>query len=796
MRFGRLTLVAVAALLAAAANTVLAVAVNVATSRSVSWFATVEHHPLRWIAGVTVATPVFGLLLWWGQRGYDAGQHEPGPAVPQPQPWAMVPAWSAKQLNVHSAVSGQRLGAQGGFVLPAYAPRPHDTSVRDELECLANGSEARLLLLRGGSCTGKTRTAYEAVRSALPDWRLAYPKTAEALLALLNGSAVPAKSVLWLDDLHHLLAEPDGEDAAALLRDLLQKPVSIALIATAWPDAYKELIATPRSGHSDRHYQARILLSEAWVTDIPDTFTHADRQELERLAADDASLTAAIRAASPAGEVTQTLAAAPELMDHWLHAPDPYGKAVITAAVDARRLGVQAPLPDAFLKAAAIGYFTPRERGRAQPDWFSEALDYAQQPIKLVTRALSPVPHPTGMGPLAGLSDLADYLEQHGAVERWDHVPPDSFWAEALNHLLSGDDLERLALNAFSRGRLRLSRDLNLSALSKGTADAFEGLCFSYIETGRILTQPGRDELVSVVRSTEDDDGYSLWYLGSTLWDIHREPDGGGDETLITAGELLDESYKAGYLPAAFHLAEALTSIGVDATGLLAEARQKEPERAPSSLQDFARKWGHRIMTAPGADGPITPAALQSLLVNQTVDDYVIQESVYSWWRERPEETRSLLDFCCLSNRIGAAIGAARTLLKLPESIARHMGEDVLARLANDGHIGAQMELAHWRIHQWQQGDPAEDEAVPQDICILLEKAARSRAEARRLLGQVARRRGDTVEAERLFRSALDAGDYTVLPELAEVLHPSSPEDARQLALSGLEADGSPCPPW
>ena len=106
------------------------------------------------------------------------------------------------------------------------------------------------------------------------------------------------------------------------------------------------------------------------------------------------------------------------------------------------------------------------------------------------------------------------------------------------------------------------------------------------------------------------------------------------------------------------------------------------------------------------------------------------------------------------------------------------------------------MELAHWRIHQWRQGDPAMDEVVPQSILILLERAAANRTEARRLLGQVARRRGDNAEAEQLFRGALDGGDYTVLPELAEVLHPCSPEDARQLALSGLDADGSPCPPW
>ena len=195
-------------------------------------------------------------------------------------------------------------------------------------------------------------------------------------------------------------------------------------------------------------------------------------------------------------------------------------------------------------------------------------------------------------------------------------------------------------------------------------------------------------------------------------------------------------------------------------------------------------------------NGPITPPALLSLLAEQMVDDHAVQESVVHWWREYPEETRHLLDFCCRSNLAGGAINAARTLLKLPASAARRMGEDVLAGLADDGHSGAQLELADWRIRQWQQSDPAPDEAVPQSICILLERAAEKRTEGRRLLGQIARRRGDPAEAERLFRSALDGGDYTVLPELAEVLHPRSPEEARQLTLSGVDGDGLPCPPW
>jgi hypothetical protein len=719
-----------------------------------------------------------------------------GPEAPR---FREVTSWNAKQLSVHPAVSGQQSGTPESFVLPDYVLRPHDTLIREHLERLSAESQTGLLLLRGRSCTGKTRTAYEAVQAVLPEWRLAYPKTAEALLALLNGPPLEARSVIWLDDLHHLLKEPvgEGDKAASRLRDLLQESGPVALIATAWTDACEELMATPEEGHADRHHHARMLLREAWSVEVPDTFANLDTHELERLAAGDASLMAAMQAAGPTGEVTQTLAAAPELMEHWLHAHTPYGKAVITAAVDARRFGIHASLPHDFLEAAASGYLTQGERARAKTDWFDEALSYARKSIKRVTSVLLPVAPSRGMGALPGVSDLADYVEQHGAAVRWGKVPPADFWDAVPERISSGDDLERLALSAFSCGRFRLSRDLNLLALQRGHAGAFEGLCFSYIETDRILTQQGREELVSVVRDAEDG-GYSLWYLGSTLWEIHDEVGSGGNETLVIAGELLFDSYEAGFIDAHVILEDVCAAMGVDATGLIADAhRKREIQRVASSSRDFARKWGHTVMNAPGADGSIPPSALlASLLAGQTVEDYVVRASVVRWWRERPEETRDLLNFCFRSNHAAMAIAAARLLEKQIEPAARRMAEDILEHLADDGHSGAQMELANWRIHQWQQRNPASDEAPPQDILILLKKAEKNRTEARRLLGQAARRIGNTAEAERLFRSALDGGDYTVLRELAEVLHPHSPEDARQLALFGLDADGSPCQPW
>ena len=97
MRFGRPALVAGAVLLAAVAGTVLTVAANAATGGTVSWFPAVEHDPLWWTAGSTAGVAAAGLLVWHGQRWYDAGIRELIPAVQRPESWIVErPAEVAK----------------------------------------------------------------------------------------------------------------------------------------------------------------------------------------------------------------------------------------------------------------------------------------------------------------------------------------------------------------------------------------------------------------------------------------------------------------------------------------------------------------------------------------------------------------------------------------------------------------------------------------------------------------------------------------------------------------------------
>ena len=89
MRTWRLVLVTLAGLLAAAAATVLAVALNAATGGSARWFPSVDRHPLWWVAGGTVAVASAGLVVWRAQGWYDRQLTELVPMVRQTDPWVI-----------------------------------------------------------------------------------------------------------------------------------------------------------------------------------------------------------------------------------------------------------------------------------------------------------------------------------------------------------------------------------------------------------------------------------------------------------------------------------------------------------------------------------------------------------------------------------------------------------------------------------------------------------------------------------------------------------------------------------
>ncbi|MEU7802516.1 hypothetical protein AB0B10_24975 [Micromonospora arborensis] len=361
----------------------------------------------------------------------------------QPASAIRVRETSPRRLGVHAAI--QVDGAPGE--LPLYVPRDVDPPLRAALS--AGAQQGCFVLLVGGSSVGKTRTLYEAVRITLPEWWLVHPDDSEEIRAL--AAAPAARTVVWLDELQKYLAH-DGGLTAGRARTLLQ--AGAVLVGTMWPDEYATRISPRRPGGDDQHARATELLDLAHVIDVAPAFSEVEHRRAQELAATDVRIWEALQS-TDAG-VTQVLAAGPELLRRWEHATNPYGQAVITVAIEARRLDVHAPLTRALLADAIPGYLTAAQRASAASDWLDHALDYATTPIRDAASALTPVDDGT-MGGTSGYV-AADYLLHHDRQTRHGLCPPASAWQALVDHLDDHDALEQLEASADVRMLYRYSR--------------------------------------------------------------------------------------------------------------------------------------------------------------------------------------------------------------------------------------------------------------------------------------------------------------------------------------------------
>ncbi|MEV4891588.1 hypothetical protein AB0K48_19615, partial [Nonomuraea sp. NPDC055795] len=376
----------------------------------------------------------------------------------------VISRWNPTTLGVHQAI--------GGGPLPGYVHRPHDDLLYAVLD--PDVAANRLVVLRGGSSTGKTRAAYQAVYVRLPHRPVFYPRTAAALAHLI-GRGVPRRSVLWLNELRHYADDPAGATVLFQLIDLVEGRDHIVAITSLWPSFWNTYTAGHHGGPgaADTARGARELLTPlpeltgsdsrriqpglGGVIDVPDAFTRTQLAEISRHGDSflRQALTAAERAGQP-GRIAQHLAGVPDLLAHYERpGADPYGKALITAAMDAVRLGHAQYLRRELLQDAALGYLTPEHRAVEGVDVSARqeaAWMYATRLLKGAVRALQPIPPQDGWG-VAGYT-LADSLDQFGRRHRHDKIPPRAFWTALAAHA-QRDNLKTLGDAAQARGLYR-----------------------------------------------------------------------------------------------------------------------------------------------------------------------------------------------------------------------------------------------------------------------------------------------------------------------------------------------------
>ncbi|MCI2418805.1 hypothetical protein MOQ72_15290 [Saccharopolyspora sp. K220] len=430
------------------------------------------------------ATGDFTNVVQAGTIAGDVHLHAPQTAArgPVPRP---VGDWTPFDLDVHRAIVLSAANEQLPE-LPRYLRRTHDGELDAQL---VDPTRSLMVVLTGGSSTGKTRALYESVRSheTLSNWPLHHPRTADGLVSLLRSGKVVPGSVLWLNETQNFLTGPAGEAAAACLRMLLDGsiPGPVVVLGTLWPQYWAELIADTTNDHP---YARALLQHSVRRIRVAEQFSDADLADLRSGELIDPRLSQAASATGADRKVIQTLAGGPALVERFEHPDTPedrYAAAIIAAVIDVRRLGSKSLLPRALLTDAAHGYLSEPDRIDPPHDWFAQGLARAADDAQYGITALVPRRHHPGAGPPDGY-ELHDYLEQHGRATRRRALVPDSLWEALRTHTTDPFDQYLFAENAYHRLLYRHGNALYRRSLSTANPFFQERMVPVLAEYGRV----------------------------------------------------------------------------------------------------------------------------------------------------------------------------------------------------------------------------------------------------------------------------------------------------------------------
>lgn len=293
-----------------------------------------------------------------------------------------VTEWGPIALGVHASIT-----VYNETTPTPYLSRPHDQRLRDHLTQAQRCDHPTFVLVAGTSCTGKTRTLYEAVTSVLPGWPLTVPDD-DSHLAQLLLDGIPAGTIVWLDELQDRIPTSfDGIIAAKAIRELLHADVGpILFCGTIWPTNLRTM-----QGRRDATQAASgasaipKVVNEAKLIEVPECFL--DREVAVASSMQDPRLLAALHTAATAThprqgrEVIQVLAGGTQLVQRLYPAEgilsanrfSPVASAVLRAASDLRRIGMPNPIPSWAIEGAAPGYLRPSSP-RPPQEWLPSAM--------------------------------------------------------------------------------------------------------------------------------------------------------------------------------------------------------------------------------------------------------------------------------------------------------------------------------------------------------------------------------------------------------------------------------------
>ncbi|WP_406490323.1 tetratricopeptide repeat protein [Streptomyces sp. NBC_01604] len=670
---------------------------------------------------------------------------------------------------------GERHGRTGlDPDLPTFVEREAGEQVRTWIRTAAR--EGGVLVLVGGSCVGKSRLLYECARRELADFAVLAPDLGDGGLvnAVADATFELPSTVVWLDELQRFLPGPyfvPDEEAghtpltASALRKLLAADAPVVVLGTLWPEYAAELRIAEQAGAESpagpRHPLAVDILSAAGVTMMSlEPFSAQERAEAETQAARDPRIARALADADY--NVTEVLAGAPQLVRRYEQSTAVH-RAVVDAAVDARRVGIHGTLAPHLLRAVAR-QLAPG----VLPDdtWFDSAvaeLTSRDRPVDRATAPLIPVLS-TDRRTVRGYT-VADYLLRHLTRRRRGLPLPPEVWRALIDHTEGPEARLRLAQAAHRRLLYRTAESL-YRPLAPEDVTAAAGLAELLILRGeheeamRLIEERVRPAGADAVKEV----GERLIALGRVR------------EALPVLRCVAEEDHWIAY-----RLANALKSL--DATEEL-WARAEAGDAWAAVILGRSLRWQHerdealratRLGAAAHCD-PYTAGEIAELLVELGEVDEALRiieapevaasESVQGARAEMlrargdAEQLRTLAD----SGDRYAEYALTRLLTFRPS-------EGVLRSYVAAGHSDAAYALSRRLIEQGNSEDAIE----------VLRPFWKSdplvATELGRLLGRYLPY-GEYMQAVPVLRRAVKAGDPLALHELHELLdrHPGSPE--------------------
>lgn len=397
-----------------------------------------------------------------------------------------------------------------------YVPRAADSLLDACLDGLAE--TGGMLLLTGDSAAGKTRALFESMLRRLNDLLVCKPDPDESISPFLS-TACSQKRVIWLDDLDSYLRS-DGLTPSLLDELTARQMIVLATLRTEFYEHYTDesdvQSISRATGPRMPSAPGRVIRMAHHIA-LERIWTDTERQGASQ--SKDPRVSAALKADKAYG-LAEYLAAGPQVLKLWRSASrvkgNPRGAALVAAAIDLLRTGVDPSLPRDAVERLHEHYLDQAGGPALRPESIDEAWAWATKVILGVTSPLVPC--------RGGAWKPFDYLVSDVARKSHPTDLPAQIWPEALRLV---DNSRRALVSTVARvaGRRDIAKEVlhpltevdnleglvNLGALCASEQD-YESANRYFLRASDLGDSTGTHNLGALCFTRGDLEGARKWY--------------------------------------------------------------------------------------------------------------------------------------------------------------------------------------------------------------------------------------------------------------------------------------------